>query len=147
MDYGAAVRSQLEAERAWVESGSWGKFRNGTPVEPLGWMRRQIVRFTAVDGAVLLSHSLQVLGFGVKLPVPRILPNVVQVGSDGAIGGRGPIEGRGTRHAAAASFADEHPDGVAFIVSQDGDAAVFQRMGECVVYWPLGVPLGDMIVG
>ncbi|WP_410383225.1 putative sensor domain DACNV-containing protein [Corallococcus sp. 4LFB] len=146
MEYGAVVRDQLRAESDWVRGGDWEKFKNGALVEKLGWMRRQIVGFTAVDGAVLLSHSLQVLGFGVKLPVPPVLPDVVQIGSDGTPGGRWPLEIRGTRHAAAASFAEQHPDGVAFIVSQDGDAAVFQSVGAHVVYWPLGVPLGDMRV-
>jgi hypothetical protein len=147
MEYGTAVRDQLEAEMEWARNRDWDRFNSGTSLEHLERMRQQVVRFTAVDGAVLLNHSLQVLGFGVKLPVSKIPREVAQVNPNGTPGGRWPLESRGTRHSAAANFAAEHPDGLAFIVSQDGDAAVFQVVGGHVVYWPLGVPVGDLVAG
>jgi hypothetical protein len=110
----------------------------------LSQARQQIVRLTFVDGAVLLSHSLDVLAFGVKLPTTtanKSLPEVRSVTGDGVPGNIWSLEARGTRHRAAAVFAETHPKGLAFIVSQDGDAAVFQKLQDKVVYWPLGIPL------
>lgn len=147
IEYGSAVRDQQEAFTEWVRKRDWERVNSGTSLEHLERMQQQLVRFTAVDGAVLLNHSLQVLGFGVKLPVSKEPREVVQVNPDGTPGSRWPLEGRGTRHSAAANFAAEHRDGLAFIVSQDGDAAVFQAVGEHVVYWPLGVPVGDLVAG
>jgi hypothetical protein len=101
---------------------------------------QQIVRLSAIDGAVLLSHSLDVLAFGVKLPTPHdSSPEVFSVTDTGKLGPRWPIEVRGTRHRAAAHFAKDHPKGFALIVSQDGDAAVFQSVASQILYWPLAI--------
>jgi HAMP domain-containing protein len=108
----------------------------------LGRLRQQLVRLTSVDGAVLLSHSLDVLAFGVKLAIEHAPSlEVFSANNLGEPGDRWSLDLRGTRHRAAAAFAKTHPNGFAFIVSQDGDAALFQSCESKVVHWPLRVPI------
>jgi len=97
----------------------------------------QIARLTTVDGAVVMSHSLEVLAFGVKISSGEESPKVFTVTNDRRPGEVWPLATRGTRHRAAAIFARQHPQGLAFIVSQDGDAAIFQKLESEIVYWPL----------
>jgi hypothetical protein len=96
----------------------------------------QLVSMMGVDGAVICSHSLEVLAFGAKLHAREVEAFEVAILEDGV----GPGEkwtASGTRHRAAAYFASKYPDGIAFVVSQDGHAAVFQDVDGAVVYWPL----------
>jgi len=119
---------------------AWERERAANVSEWLDDVTRTLVRLTAVDGAVLLDHSLQVLAFGVKLAIPhgpRL--RVFSVTDKGKPGPRWPLDVRGTRHRAAVAFAKAHPRGLALIVSQDGDAAVLQSIGSKVVYWPLWI--------
>ncbi|MBN1208580.1 MAG: hypothetical protein JXB05_27215 [Myxococcaceae bacterium] len=104
----------------------------------------QIARLTTFDGAVVMSHALEVLAFGVKLSSKKEedkkeeeVPTVLSVTEDRRPGQAWPLATRGTRHRAAAFFAKQHPRGLAFIVSQDGDAAIFQKLESELVYWPL----------
>lgn len=98
----------------------------------------QIARLSTVDGAVVLSHKLDVLAFGAKLPTKRDLPEVFTLAGAGEQAKQPwPLEDRGTRHRAAAAFANEHPDRIAFIVSEDGHPATFQIIGGDLFYLPL----------
>ncbi|WP_050430759.1 putative sensor domain DACNV-containing protein [Chondromyces crocatus] len=98
----------------------------------------QIARLTTVDGAVIMSHGLEVLAFGAKLRASKQVSDVYLARPDGRCDERWPLNARGTRHHAAVSFVAEHPDRIAFIVSQDGDAATFQGEADGrVIYRPL----------
>ncbi|WP_437592824.1 putative sensor domain DACNV-containing protein [Sorangium sp. So ce1000] len=97
-----------------------------------------IVRLTTVDGAVVMSHALDVLAFGAKLPPPRaIISEVFAATPDRRMDASLSLDARGTRHRAAAAFVAGYPERIAFIVSQDGNAATFQEIDGKVVYWPL----------
>ncbi|CAN92822.1 MULTISPECIES: putative sensor domain DACNV-containing protein [Sorangium] len=97
-----------------------------------------IVRLTTVDGAVVMSHALDVLAFGAKLPPPRaIISEVFAATPDQRMDASLSLDARGTRHRAAAAFVAGYPERIAFIVSQDGNAATFQEIEGKVVYWPL----------
>ncbi|WP_437281567.1 putative sensor domain DACNV-containing protein [Sorangium sp. So ce375] len=97
-----------------------------------------IVRLTTVDGAVVMSHALDVLAFGAKLPPPRaIISEVFAATPDQRMDASLSLDARGTRHRAAAAFVAGYPERIAFIVSQDGNAATFQEIDGKVVYWPL----------
>ncbi|XXX80697.1 putative sensor domain DACNV-containing protein [Sorangium sp. So ce134] len=97
-----------------------------------------IVRLTTVDGAVVMSHALDVLAFGAKLPPPRaIISEVYAATPDQRMDASLSLDARGTRHRAAAAFVAGFPERLAFIVSQDGNAATFQEIEGKVVYWPL----------
>ncbi|MDY7225738.1 putative sensor domain DACNV-containing protein [Hyalangium rubrum] len=114
--------------------------RSERVADRLDQLRQQIVRLATVDGAVVMSHSLDVLAFGVKLPAGHdAAPEVCSVNANGELGARWPSERHGTRHRAAAAFASMFPKGLALIVSQDGGAAVFHTFESKVVCWPLSI--------
>ncbi|KYF63996.1 hypothetical protein BE11_18360 [Sorangium cellulosum] len=97
-----------------------------------------IVRLTTVDGAVVMSHTLDVLAFGAKLPPPKgIISEIFAATPDQRMDASWSLDARGTRHRAAAAFVAGYPERIAFIVSQDGLAATFQEIDGKVVYWPL----------
>ncbi|WP_437878111.1 putative sensor domain DACNV-containing protein [Sorangium sp. So ce513] len=97
-----------------------------------------IVRLTTVDGAVVMSHALDVLAFGAKLPPARgIISEIFAATPDQRMDASWSLDARGTRHRAAAAFVSGYPERIAFIVSQDGLAATFQEIEGKVVYWPL----------
>ncbi|WP_437784409.1 putative sensor domain DACNV-containing protein [Sorangium sp. So ce1097] len=97
-----------------------------------------IVRLTTVDGAVVMSHALDVLAFGAKLPPARgIISEIFAATPDQRMDASWALDARGTRHRAAAAFVSGYPERIAFIVSQDGLAATFQEIEGKVVYWPL----------
>jgi len=147
VQYGEAIRQySTEVVDAWRRKFDKPSLDARSRVEAAARrvrnMSEQLVRLTAVDGAVLLGHKLEVLGFGVKLPIENKNPPVVRaVNASGIIEGRWLLETKGTRHRAAATFAMQHPGGLAFVVSQDGDAGVLYLSGKDVVYWHLGVPI------
>ncbi|KYF77880.1 hypothetical protein BE17_29925 [Sorangium cellulosum] len=97
-----------------------------------------IVRLTTVDGAVVMSHALDVLAFGAKLPPAKaIISEIFAATPDQRMDASWCLDARGTRHRAAAAFVAGYPERIAFIVSQDGLAATFQEIEGKVVYWPL----------
>lgn len=89
---------------------------------------REIAALSAIDGAMVLSADLVLLGFGVVLPVGEC---VVLEASDPEADLLQPFDlgSRGTRHRAAATFAHRHPGSVVFVASQD------RRLG-CMVRLP-----------
>jgi DNA integrity scanning protein DisA with diadenylate cyclase activity len=99
----------------------------------------QIAKLTTIDGAVVMNHALGVLAFGAKLPSQGKAPTVLSITPDRQLGDPWQLDQRGTRHRAAATFAKCHPKGLAFIVSQDGEAAIFQQLNGEIVHWPLSL--------
>lgn len=89
-----------------------------------------IGRLTAIDGATILNHKYQVLGFGRKILPKAVPPTVIQV-ADLLLEAGGealPFEKiGGTRHQSAACFANEHADSVALVTSQDGRMTLFRK--------------------
>jgi hypothetical protein len=95
------------------------------------WDLADIVRPTAslaaVDGAVVVTHDLRVLGFGAKIAAGNVttvsifLP--LQGGQDIV---PTPVEAcGGTRHQSAARFVNANRDAVAVVISQDRHLSVF----------------------
>lgn len=89
-----------------------------------------IAGLTAVDGATVMSDSYQLMAFGVKIgrhPEGRRVEQVVVTepvaGSVAEI--VHPTQLGGTRHLSAAQFAQDQPDAMALVASQDGRFTVF----------------------
>jgi hypothetical protein len=119
--------------------------RNRATTAKVERLIEQVTRLLSLDGAVICSHSLEVVAFGAKLPVPDPGANVdvfdvVENQGVPSLGQKWRPGVRGSRHWAGAYFAHRHPDGIALIVSQDGQTAVFQRLDDKVVYWPVRLP-------
>jgi hypothetical protein len=75
----------------------------------------RVARLAAVDGAVLLTDRLRLLGFGAEVVVQSDVKQVVR--GDGRTT---PIEDFGTRHRSAFRFCSFYPAGLALVCSQDG---------------------------
>ena len=100
-------------------------------------MSRLIANLSFIDGAVVLDKRFALVGFGAEvspeLPVPSRVYRALD--SEGHHRELDDIESVGTRHRAAYRFVNYHPNGLAIVVSQDGDVRfVVKREGE-VVFW------------
>lgn len=89
-----------------------------------------VAGLTAVDGATLLNDRYELLAFGVKIGRPEGRPRVEQVVLTEPVEGGAPVvvsplQLGGTRHISAAQFAQDQPDGVALVASQDGRFTIF----------------------
>ncbi len=106
-------------------------------------LSRLIANLTAVDGAVVLDKRLGLRGFGAE--VSAELPSPIRVWRARDTEGREresyDIENVGTRHRAAYRFVNDHPEGMAIVVSQDSNVVfVASREGE-VLFWEQSVSL------
>jgi hypothetical protein len=89
-----------------------------------------VAGLTAVDGATLITDRYELLAFGVKIGRPDGRPRVEQVVfSEPVEGGAAEVvpsmQLGGTRHTSAAQFAQDQPDSLALVASQDGRFTVF----------------------
>lgn len=94
-------------------------------------------KLTAIDGAVVLNYSFELLMFGAKIKSMTVPKKVVLIDfvtrdrRDSAIETIG-----GTRHQSALRFVSEIPGSVAFVVSQDGSVSVATRESQdAVALW------------
>jgi hypothetical protein len=98
--------------------------------DALGRVVDAVAGLTAVDGATVITDRYEVLGFGVKIRRPDGRPQVERVVmSEPVQGGQAtvvaPLQLGGTRHSSAAQFAQDQPDAVALVASQDGRFTIF----------------------
>ncbi|HET7294405.1 MAG TPA: hypothetical protein VFM88_18420 [Vicinamibacteria bacterium] len=89
-----------------------------------------IAGLTAVDGATLITDRYDLLAFGVKIGRPDGRPRVERVAlsepvEGGAVSVVAPLQVGGTRHNSAAQFAQDQPDALAMVASQDGRFTLF----------------------
>jgi hypothetical protein len=104
-------------------------------------LSRVIANLTAIDGAVVLDKRFGLLGFGAE--VSAELPTPLQVWHALDVEGRerapDDIENVGTRHRAAYRFVNDHPGGLAIVISQDGGVSFVANRGGDVVFWEQSV--------
>jgi hypothetical protein len=96
-----------------------------------------LASLTRVDGCIVLTRSLDLLGFGAEIICSAPDLEQVYVAQD--------VEGRdlvplsiytvGTRHRSAFRFCHSHDRVAAVILSSDGDVRVVRKIGEKVVLW------------
>lgn len=93
---------------------------------------------TRMDGAVLLTPKLEVLGFGAEILTSEDPTSVSRaIASDPEPTGLTSVDYQefGTRHRSVMRFCNSHPDSIGFVVSQDGDVRTITKVGANVVYW------------
>lgn len=101
---------------------------------------RSVVDLAAIDGAVLLSPSFEVIGFGMKLESPKWEKDV----QHGPVVQPIDIEKEqldfsrlGTRHNSALNFVGSIEGAIALVASSDGPIrALVRSTAEKVWYWP-----------
>jgi len=102
---------------------------------------RVLANLTAIDGALVLDKRFAILGFGAE--VSAELPTPVQVfralDAEGDLRQPEAIEDVDTRHRAAYRFVNDHPDGLAVVISQDGGVSFVANRDGQVVFWQQSV--------
>jgi hypothetical protein len=92
-----------------------------------------VASLSCVDGAVVVTTCLEILGFGGEiLPASTKLKTVKE--AQGAEISRD-IDSYGTRHRSAFRLCDSFEECVVFVVSQDGDARAVKKVGSDVLLW------------
>jgi hypothetical protein len=104
-------------------------------------LSRLLANLTSIDGAVVLDKQLQLLGFGAEISAELPTPQRVwrAIDTEGEQRELDDLENVGTRHRAAYRFVNDHPRGLAIVVSHDGGVSfVANRAGE-IVFWEQSV--------
>lgn len=96
-----------------------------------------LVRFTAVDGAVLINRKFELLGFGAVIQFGKRTKYKVFCCEDRMASKKQEIriEKYGTRHRSAFEFCFRNKSSVAIVVSQDGGVKIVTRVGEHIYFW------------
>ncbi len=104
-------------------------------------LARAVANLAAIDGAVLLDKRFGLLGFGAEvsaeLPPPERVLRALD--SNGDVRVPDDFEKVGTRHRAAYRFVNDHPSGLAIVVSQDGGVSFVANQRGDVVVWEQSV--------
>ncbi len=117
-------------------------------LEALDWNQREyedtardaarfIASLTAVDGAVILTDKLRIIGFGgeVRVSAPGTDTIYHATNEAGTQGTAAPFTSYGTRHRSSFRFVEGMHPAVAFILSQDGGVKAATQVGGRVVMW------------
>lgn len=104
-------------------------------------LSRVMANLTAIDGALILDKRFAILGFGAEvsaeLPTPERVHRALD--AEGEQRREEHVENVGTRHRAAYRFVNDHPDGLAVVISQDGGVSFVAKRGEDIVFWEQSV--------
>jgi hypothetical protein len=87
---------------------------------------RAVGSLAGVDGAIVLSRNLEVIGFGAKLAASAQVEQVLVIRLGDHVDGNPTLlkDVGGTRHQSATEFVGQHHDCVAVVVSQDRHMSV-----------------------
>ena len=88
---------------------------------------RLVGGMTAVDGALVMTTSLELIGYGAKMMPKTIETKVMEWNPGQGYSDRSIPFGDigGTRHRSAAQFALQHPGTMVLVASQDGRFTIF----------------------
>ena len=104
-----------------------------------------IAKFTAVDGSIVLTKDLDLLGFGTETLVDKVnweSPSMCFIGYDDREDKTKRFDDNGMRHRACYHFCNQVEGAVAIIVSSDGIIKACTKIGEkVVVYDHIALPL------
>jgi hypothetical protein len=143
-----AVRLQHNATHGRLHRRSTVLRNDLDDLEGLDWNQRNyedygrdaarfIASLTAVDGAVVLTDQLRIIGFGAEVRV-SLGTDTIHVAEDaeGEQLSPAPFTGYGTRHRSSFRFVEGMEPAVAFILSLDGGIKAAMLVDERVVVWP-----------
>lgn len=86
-----------------------------------------VSRLTSVDGAVLLTRDLSILAFGAFVRSPPTAAPLQLIDAHGRPQAMSTL--KGARHKSALWFCRAHSPALALVVSHDGDASIYLRLG------------------
>jgi len=91
----------------------------------------------AVDGALVVTQALDLVGFGTELryEAPNLRSVRQALDLEGEIWANEPLDNVGTRHRAVYRFCKGYPKCLAIVVSQDGSVQFVRNHHGAVTYW------------
>ncbi len=104
-------------------------------------LSRVLANLTATDGALVLDKRFGILGFGAEVSAELPAPEQVfrALDAEGRVRQAEEVENVGTRHRAAYRFVNDHPDGLAVVISQDGGVTFVANRERQIVFWEQSV--------
>ncbi len=98
---------------------------------------RFISSLTAVDGAVILTDTLRIIGFGAEVIAPPAGTDTVHIAHtpEGDKSHPAAFTEFGTKHRSAYRFAAGMDNSVAFVLSQDGGIKAVRQVGPRLLLW------------
>jgi hypothetical protein len=106
------------------------EYNNGGWQEEINRAVESIAGLTAVDGATIITDTMELMAFGAKIglssngvPVEEMMITEPVIGNVASI--IHPSQNGGTRHLSAAQFVFDQRDAIALISSQDGRFTIF----------------------
>jgi DisA bacterial checkpoint controller nucleotide-binding len=137
----AVARSTTKASVGWADFAASESIELMALEQEVFELSRVLANLTAIDGALVLDKRLGVLGFGAEvsaeLPTPRRVFRALD--AEGQVRQPEEVENVGTRHRAAYRFVNDHPDGLAVVISQDGGVSFVANRNGDVVFWEQSV--------
>lgn len=129
-------RSHASAVAKLKDQISW-ELRHSGAKRRIAAFCRFVAGLAAVDGAVVLTRRLSVLGFGAEFLAPS--PSLVSIRQAADPDGKKyvdvPISTFGTRHRSAMRMCSSLEDCACFVISQDGPVKAIKRIGAFVYSW------------
>jgi hypothetical protein len=137
----AVAAATSKASVGWMDFASDASANLERLEQSVFELSRLIGNLTAVDGAVVLDKRLGLVGFGAEVSAELPSPTCVWRARDTEGHDREPydIENVGTRHRAAYRFINDHPQGLAIVVSHDGGVTFVAKRDEEIVFWEQSV--------
>jgi hypothetical protein len=91
----------------------------------------------SVDGALVVTQTLELVGFGAELrfDAPELKGVRHALDLEGEIWANEPLDNVGTRHRAVYRFCKGYPRCLAIVVSQDGSVRFVKNHNGEVTYW------------
>lgn len=125
---------------------SWEKKLEGAQ-ERISEFCSFVAALSAVDGAVVMTKRMRILGFGAEIIATSPSLTAAKEAFDPAVTKAMlvPIERFGTRHRSAMRICSSFEDCIALVVSQDGPVKAMKRVGADVVMWN-DVTLGRLAI-
>jgi DNA integrity scanning protein DisA with diadenylate cyclase activity len=104
-------------------------------------LSRVLANLTAIDGALVLDKRFGILAFGAEVSAELPTPGQVYraLDAEGRVREEEAVENVGTRHRAAYRFVNDHPRGLAVVISQDGGVSFVAKRDGQVVFWEQSV--------
>ena len=91
----------------------------------------------AVDGALVVTKRLELVGFGAELraEAPGLTSVRRALDAEATLWANEPLDDVGTRHRAVYRLCEEHPNCVAIVISQDAAVRFVKNFNGAVTYW------------
>lgn len=137
----AVAETTSKASVGWADFASNESAHFAALEQEVFELSRVLANLTAIDGALVLDKRFGVVAFGAEVSAELPTPERVFRALDAEGGERQAeaVENVGTRHRAAYRFVNDHPDGLAVVVSQDGGVSFVANRGGQVVFWEQSV--------